>query len=217
MSRPQRRRVISDRLERDIRLQSLGLTEDLLLNAVSAGAFARDSYADGNYPACYAGLSNWAVIVKRLRDDLLPEWARYDRNKLEGVISSQGTVILVESGDERTGDASAESGASTKYPKGDAIGEAVERNYLLDFNDPERERLNERIRAGEGLRSTYFLLHALAGEEIRCELSRPLSIASGFVDEWDERIILTPIPSNSPLVIPEDEPVIPAVDVRRRG
>ena len=219
MSEPLRKRVISDSVEVAVELQKLGLTEDILLNAVRAGAFARANAISPNYPKCYGGLSDWAVIVKTLRDDLLGRgWSRDDRNKLEGTINSAGNVvILIETGDEKTGDKLADPGPSTKYQKGDGIEDVIASNFLLDFGDPERQRQNDKIKAGEGLSYTWFLLHARIGDEIRCELSRPLSISGGFVDQWSERIILKPIPPESSiLTIPDENPVNPDVDVRRR-
>ena len=219
MSKPQKTIVIWEAMEVDIRLQQFGLSEDILHNAIQAGAYARVTNKTANYPKCYAGLSDWAVTVKTLRDELLKQgWSRDQRNKLEGIISpDRRVVIVVESGDDRTGDRNADPGPSTKYQKGEGIEEVVERNYFFEFGDPNEKRMNQRIRSGEGFRFTWFLLRASVGDEIRTELSRPLSISNGYVTEWSERIILTAIPPQSEqLMIPKDSPVDPDVNVRRR-
>ena len=218
LSQPKRSTRIWNGADVDIRLRRFGLSEELLLNAIRAGAFARSINCTTNFPKCYPGLANWAVIVKTLRDDLMAKgWNRYDKDSLEGIVHPDGqTVILVESGDDHTGDPDAENGPSTKYKKGDGIEKAVGKNYFLRF-DASLERENQRIRSGESLHSTWFLLHANVRGEIRSELSRPLSIAGGHIIEWSERIILTEIPPESEtLMIPEDDPINLDVSVRRR-
>jgi hypothetical protein len=201
-----------------------GLSEEILRQAIRAGDWARATTSTGNYPRCYSGLSSWAEIVKKLRDLLLAKgWHKTLHAGLEGVMSPEGSVeILVETGDERTGDETSIIGPTTKYPKGDGIAEAIDNNYLLEFGNTEIKR-NEEIRnqefhSAEGMSHTWFLLHHTAPNgEIRIELSRPLTIAGGFVNEWAERIILSPIPpAGSTLVVPEDNPVNPEIDVRRR-
>jgi hypothetical protein len=67
--------------------------------------------------------------------------------------------------------------------------------------------------------TTLVLLHYREKYKIRCELSHPTVInASGYVEEWAERIILSELDLDPTRIsLPDEPPVEPDVLVRRRG
>jgi len=195
------------------RLYELQLQEEHLIGAVAAGLAAKAS-CTANHPANFPGLAMWAEIVRSLRDSLLPQgWVSADLKGLPLVVRGDGLIaICVASGDEGTGSLDDELTPSTRHPKGIATLAIVERNAFLPF-----EHIPEVARDSSAT-STWFLLHYRKGDEIICELSHPVRMNdSGFVDEWDERIILTSIsldPARMPVL--DASPVESEVVIRRR-
>lgn len=197
------------------RLQELGVTEGILVEAIRAGEAAAAS-CTANHPPIFGGLLRYAETVRALRERLVPEgWTRDDTKNFSTAVSPDGRIaIAVARGDEATGDVDATP--STKYPKGAATIEAVERNLLLPFDETA---IAANASSGiEPTRSTWFLLHSRENGTLKCELSRPTAVdRSGHVEEWDERLILAPIQLDPVrIAVPSEEPVESVVTVRRR-
>ena len=209
------RLIMVDPLDVHARLRKLGLRASDLTDAMLAGASAMTTCME-NHPPIYSGLKFWAETVRALRDRKLEDgWNRDDSGNYSTVVNAGRTIqIAVARGDEWTGRAEAPSGRpSTRHPKGVATQRVVEANQLSLF-DPVPVPDNDQ--AGAPL-ITWVLLHYRDQHALRCELSTPTAITPhGFVEEWNERIIIDEIHFGN-INIPMDEsPVEPDVLVRRR-
>lgn len=205
------------------RLAQLGLDEAALTEIVKRGYLAFAS-CTVNDPPLYPGFSAWAIMVRALREYLVPAgWDRSDENNYSLVINAPGTVaIAVATGDEATG--RPDGVPTTKSSKGPSTASAVTGNQLqleLIFPPVEMPVAPERADS-EDQRMTWILLVHRGREEVRCELSLPTSMGiDGRVDGWQERIILGAIPTDPGLLAivppsPPDQPDI-SVDVKRRA
>jgi hypothetical protein len=104
---------------------------------------------------------------------------------------------------------------STRYEKGIATVEAVNRNFLQLTLPIEIEDFVAADDDGET--TTWVLLYNVTEAEIRAELSLPDSMVDGFIDTWLERIILPPVPLHPPVGVPAPRPAAdPLVAVSRR-
>lgn len=183
--------VYFDSIERLARLTELGITEDLLIQAVQRGLTAWASCTP-NHPQLFGGISQWAETVCALRETLLPlGWYRSDEGNLPLTINRAGNLaITVATGDESTGQP--EESPCTKSSKGPrtASAIAVNRRQLTLFGDIRL--LPEDLEQVNGRMTWLLLVHRdMLARELRCELSRPIEIGlDGRVDGWVERIIL---------------------------
>ncbi|MFT3778360.1 MAG: hypothetical protein QM772_08835 [Ottowia sp.] len=199
------------------RLGELGLKAERLGETVRRGYVAFISCTP-NDPPLFPGFSAWAMMVRGLREYLLPEgWERSDENNYSLVINSAGTVaIAVATGDAATG--RAEEQPTTKSSKGPSTAEAVTSNQLtLDLIFPPVELPQASRPLGQDQqRTTWILLVHRSQGEVRCELSLPTSMGpDGRVDGWQERIILGVIPTDPDVleVAPPTPPQQPDIDV----
>jgi hypothetical protein len=211
--------VVTDEIERARRLAEMGVTEKPLSEAIRAGHFARTNCTP-SHPISFPGIAMWGETVRALRDGLSKErWTRDDPKGFPRIVRPDGRVALaVATGDEATGNPGREP--TTKYPKGIVLRRAVNRNLSLEFDEFNREA-NRQIRllseTEEKPLSTWVLLHALnENGDVQCELSLPTTInESGHIDRWSVRVLLSPV-SPTPIVLPDDEPINPDVEVRKR-
>lgn len=199
------------------RLGELGLKAERLGETVRRGYVAFISCTP-NDPPLFPGFSAWAMMVRGLREYLLPEgWERSDENNYSLVINSAGTVaIAVATGDAATG--RVEEQPTTKSSKGPSTAEAVTSNQLtLDLIFPPVELPQASRPLGQDQqRTTWILLVHRSQGEVRCELSLPTSMGpDGRVDGWQERIILGAIPTDPDVleVAPPTPPQQPDIDV----
>jgi hypothetical protein len=204
-------------------LAALGLTFEILRDAILAGETARDM-CTANDPPSAAGFDAWARTVKRLREQLIVlGWSRSESDQLPLIISPSGTLaITVGTGDEGTGIWTPDSSPKSKYPKGPATIAVVSRNRnqseFWESNEEEAAVPNPTFQ-------TWVLLRSRVEDTVYSELSLPDAIGGdGRIEEWAERIILMPIsldPSgdvsvpNSPAGGGGGETI--DVPVRRRG
>jgi hypothetical protein len=197
-------------------LTELGLTKDILRDAVLIGEIARDS-CTANDPKSAPGIFAWARTVRGLRESLLPKnWHKNDDMNFPTVISpDRSFAIAVMTGDEGTG--RIEAIPTTKYRKGIATKLAVKSNELSLFSflpDYVEEKQVD-------LRLTWILLRRRDEDSVFSELSLPASISKdGQVESWNTRIILDPIEVDPMPTIQDDDgssepPVV--VTVRRRS
>lgn len=203
----------------DSRLAELGLTRELLIQAVMQGMMAR-SECTPNDPPLYPGFATWARTVRSLRELLSPQpygWSRSDDGGYSLVINPSGKMaIAVATGDENTGSAIV---PLTKSPKGPRTQVAIEVNQCqLSLEGFEAiDTLNDQ----RGDCMTWILLqhYDQMRKEVLIELSLPNSY-SGKVDGWSERIIVGSLPFDSSTVIPVPVlPSLPDIDIplRRRA
>lgn len=217
------RKIYVDQMDTRNRLDDLGLKEEQLLAAVRRGHSARLT-CTSNHPSQSPGFYAWSETVCGFREQVIPAgWEPSNESNLPFTCNHDGSVaIAVATGDENTGSADREP--CTKSSKGPRTKSAVgdnERQMLL-FGDlvlrPEHlKKINERM-------TWLLLIHCdMELREVRCELSRPVSMNDeGRVDGWDERIVLTPFPFDgdlvdaSPVGNPPQSPEI-IVEIKRRA
>jgi hypothetical protein len=176
------------------RLAELGLEESILLSAAERGFVAWAS-CTANHPPSIPGLWAWAETVCGLGEQLIPRgWDRRNESNWPFVVNRENTVVLtVATGDEQTG-RNADIDPVTTSAKGPRTFDAVATNKKqLQFAEilPPREALKV---SGSG---TWLLLvhRDIQAREMRCELSRPISMDNeGHVNGWAERILLTARP-----------------------
>jgi hypothetical protein len=172
--------------ERDSRLYVLGLDEATVVDIVLYGLKARQGVSPLGPPS-FAGTTQWAETIIGARLILVPKgWAQNDSNNFSRTISPNGRVaIVVATGDERTGIATAEP--ATRHSKGSETEAAVEKNAqfvipgLADTSAPTQTE-------------TWVLLLCTTDLEMRYELSRPKKQnADGRITQWSDRIIFPTI------------------------
>jgi len=194
-------------------LAQMGLTNEILSDAILRGEIARDSCTANDAPGA-PGFYAWAGTVRALRDILMPQaWTRNDDACYSRVVNPDKSIaIAVVTGDAGTGDKDANP--KTKYPKGTATQAAVSSNQWSLFGESasvEDEPAETWI--------TWMLLRKRTGDSVFAELSLPSSMTrEGQVESWQTRIILTPILID-PNIDVEDDSSEPPIDVpvRRRS
>ena len=168
--------VHSDTLSAAQRLSELGLSYDVLSNAVTAGYQARSNCTPVD-PKMFAGLTMWAVTTRHLRLGLLPEWRQEDDANFSLIVSPDGhTAIAVATGDEGTG--IVELDPSTQYSKGPRTIEAVAENsrqLSIEFTFPDGSAPSIPALNTHGERATWLLLIHCGVASVRAELSHPVS------------------------------------------
>ena len=204
------------------RLADLGLEQEPLADVVRRGYYAFIS-CTANDPPLYPGFTAWAQMVRALREYLLPrQWQRSDENNYSLVVNPGGRVaIAVATGEEGTGRPDATP--TTKSSKGPSTVEAVTVNQAqlaLPYDLPPLPAPAQPADP-EDRRMTWILLVHRALDEVRCELSLPLSMGGdGRIEAWQERIILGAVPVD-PEILDITPPVQPlpdiTVDVKRRA
>ncbi len=203
------------------RLQELGLSQDLLVNAVNAGYQARSNCMDID-PKMFPGLTMWAITTRDLRLNLLPKkWRQKDDANLSLIVSPDGRIAIgVATGDDGTG--IADLIPSTKSRKGPRTMDAVaanNRQLELEFTFPDGWKPSFPSDAKGGDCATWLLLIHCDASSVRAELSHPLSFDdNNHVNGWRERILLptTNIEPLDEIKLDDDTPPID-VPVRRKA
>lgn len=198
------------------RLKLLGLTVDILLNAVRAGFTARSNCSDLD-PPMYPGQTMWAHTVRGLRQGTAPiGWKPDNASNYCVTLSPPGVAVAVATGDANTG--RPEAIPSTSSPKGPCTAEAVAVNQLnLDLRFPGEESVSEPVDPGQ--RQTWLLLIYLDHSEVRAELSLPVGFdEQDRVTGWRERIILPSVDFDpNQIELPSDDSGDIDISVRRRA
>lgn len=195
-------------------LAELGLTPDILNDAILRGETARDS-CTANDPPNAPGFYSWAGTVRALRDILVPlGWVRNDDVNYSRIVNEVLNIaIAVVTGDEATGNR--DFSPKTKYPKGPATQAAVTLNQDSLFGQSSAPTEGET----ENNRITWMLLRKRNGDTVFAELSLPsLMSKDGQVERWESRIILEPM-TFDPLIDVDEDSSEPPIDVlvRRRS
>ena len=178
------------------RLDQLGLTYDVLANAVAAGYQASSNCTDLD-PRNFPGITMWAVTTRHLRMALLPKnWKATNNANFSLTVSSDGKIaIAVATGDEATG--IAEMVPTTQSSKGPRTVEAVAANNKqsgFKFTYPDGWKPSLRVPANFDGYATWILLIHRAQTAVRAELSYPLDLDENQrVSGWRERILLPSI------------------------
>jgi hypothetical protein len=195
--------VIPDPNGVPVRLAELGLTVELLVEAIRRGQEAAD-YCTRSHPVFYPGVVAYCETNGALREECaLLGWSLNDEDNIARTVSPDGAVVITAvSGNERTGLRTGEH-AQTKRPRGQAGLRIVRRNSQLELQEllPAAEQLAADSDAVE-LGSTWFLLYYRDGSVVRSELSRARSIMltsrSSTLLAWAERLPLPEIDLDEP-------------------
>jgi len=167
-------------------LVRLGLSLAPLQRAVVAGHVSRISRTANDAPNA-AGFYQWNETLRVLREELIPtRWERRDDGNLPTIMRPDHKVSLaVSSGNQSTG--KSDETPQTRGQKGASTAAVVYLNRQLELF-PARPRL---ARPEEGTHQTWVLLYYATPQELRSELSLPVSMSvRGHISEWTERIIL---------------------------
>lgn len=183
------------------RLSELGLTHEILWEAVAVGTAAYDS-CTANHPVTAPGFYAWSETCRSLNEQLVTKgWQRRHERGLSLIVHpSMQHAITVTTGNEMTG--SAEDNPRTKNCKGPVLMAAIYQNSQMDFGEiitRQAPIAAPTLTASENPSQwiTFLLLVARFEEEVRCELSLPESLGDDLrIEGWAERIILGSQPRN---------------------
>lgn len=174
------------------RLAELGLTVELLLDAVRAVAAAHAGCTENDPPAarCWDG---WRMGTRRLREMLRPlGWDKDDTDTYSVIVSHERRVqVVVVNSNEGTGVVlGSPLNVARKGPRS-VDSAATNRQLVLELADFPEE-FARRVKMAEAARyATWCLCVHVDADEVRAELSQPVGYARGYVVRWEERIILT--------------------------
>lgn len=170
-------------------LARLGLELPILLEAVQAGYVSRISRTANDAPNA-GGFYQWNDTLRSLRENSAARgWKRDDSGNWPTIVHPENLLaVAVSSGNESVGNPRATP--STGRPKGSRTAHAVEVNaaqgWLPGFEPQTAEPTAER--------PTWLLMYFASRDELRAELSLPVSMdIEGRVVAWRERIILPKI------------------------
>lgn len=200
------------------RLAELGLEEEPLRIAVSRGYLGWASCTE-NHPRIYAPLVAWAETVGAMREYLTTlGWENSDDNNYSLSLSPDGRLAIgVATGNEETGRIAGSPSTTASKGRNTVTAILVNQGQLKLF--PEEPQADPGASEKLADRTTWMLLIRRDREEIRCELSLPVSIDGEMrIDTWRERIILRSIPRD-PTPLSEPLPQQPDLDinVKRRA
>lgn len=193
-------------------LAALGLTPEILRNALLAGLAARNE-ATRNDPATSAGYNQWGRTVRGLRDQLVGNgWRRSESRGISSTVSpDKSFAIIVATGDEFTG-LDEKVLPDTKRARGAAGRHLIKTNQQLTllFDEGPQNDASEADdeEVDEEKRKTWLLLTSLNAErtELRAELSLPADVTDeGLVCGWAKRILLEPIQLDPQLDLDEND------------
>lgn len=198
----------------DAELAAFGLTTAVLHESVEAGGIAFRA-CTGNHPATARGFYFYAETVRALRELLSEQgWLSESDGNIEYVTHpGRGLRIFVLAGDSATGHPGAQlHSRRSRGPRGRV---AVHRNQLvIDLPGFSADV------ASTSVHGTWALVHHVDtdAQEVRCELSLPVSVgADGRVEGWLRRIMLPEL-SFKARAIPERAPAEQIdIEVRRRS
>lgn len=186
------------------RLLELGVGRQRLFDALDAGDQAARQ-ADRFSPVNAAGMLRWLETVRRLREGLAADgWSLNDDRNSPRVVNPSGDLAVVPvSGSPETGGLGGTP--RTANPRGTASSRAVQVNGQLELGFPVALLVDLGGEKLNGL-ATYFLLyHRSERDELRAELSLPITISErGIVGGWRERILLPPRTFGAAERLPQD-------------
>jgi hypothetical protein len=229
LAQPRRKRVWLPH-EAPIRLAELGLEAQYFHDALTEGHHKSKQVGGGSprrkprkepdgvepvgtglYPLNYPGIVMWAESLKELRSILLrikgADWAIGRSGNYETVYSpSRGIGIAIHSGDRWAG-VNAHHEPKLKRGRGRMAIERGTQNELYVQMELFPVEAGKIKKAKDEAVKTYFLLPNAREDDIALELSLPTTFGpNGQVEEWKERILITPVPiSNAVQLSPLDE------------
>ena len=172
---------------------------------------APEPVGTGLYPLNYPGIVMWAESLQALRSILVringADWTVGRSGNYETVYSLQrGIGIAIHSGDRWAG-VDAHHEPRLRRGRGRMAIERGARNVVFEQLALFPADIGKSTQAKDESVKTYFLLPNAREDDIALELSLPTSFGpNGQVEEWSERILITPVPiSNAVQLTPPDE------------
>lgn len=179
-------------------LHDLGLTEQIIIDAVLDGESERD-FCSHHHPKTMPGFVAWGNTIRSLRDELVVlGWAAREDRNYPTVVNPEGTIaIAVATGDDGTGRAGL-------FPNVKSSKGSVTKNVVLVNQVSLFEALPDFHNSPLSSRMTWLLLRQREGDRLYFELSLPARMKNGFILEWDTRIIFEPRDFDSEVVLQPD-------------
>ena len=184
----ERSTIIHSEAAADLRLEKLGIPDQVLIDAAHAYAIERSS-CSALEPTIAPAFKAWAAAVRTLGEGLIPKgpWKKIETRNLPRWVNKESAIAVTAcTGDENTGNESVNP--RSKNPRGSEAMLLVHTNnrqgVLFDQNEfipipPDREQF------------TWWLLIYLGETELRAELSLPIGLGeSRHFSHWEERILL---------------------------
>jgi len=188
----------SESSEIETRLKQMGLSSEILHDAVESGELYR-SGCTPNDPKSLPGFLAWGRTTRALREKLIPNgWQGIDILNLPMVLNKEKTIaIAVTSGDNATGNPALV--AKTKYVKGRATQGVIIRNLVQLSLFPNNKEVFPLQTGSANQFVTWFLLVHRQGDEVFYQLSLPNNIKKGEpVGDWQESIYFPPFKLQGP-------------------
>lgn len=187
--------VVSEENRVRARLEDLGLTLELLQDAVEAWFLAAASTSKFE-PKTAPGSKGWFAAVGLIRESKVTDgWKAKDIRNWPVVVNGKTQIaITATTGDMMTGIVMHDRQPRTKNMKGIVVHTAVKSaNEQLVLRGFEADRQLAPVRAGKKAKLdfiTWVLLVCITPNGARAELSLPAELYKRRIVSWHERIIL---------------------------
>jgi hypothetical protein len=194
---PSQPKITSTPIEVVNRLEELGMPDrDTLIAVAEAMVSARTECTDNDPPGA-PGWSSWRMGTRRLREETLSKdgWERDDTDQIPSVVCRARNIrIAVSNTDDGTCDEGGRSPQNSSK-KGAATDRAIQVNQGSFFDVLDASLTNVVAFPGNDDASTptlitWYLCVYCNGEDIRAELSCPISVEAGFFSGFNERIFI---------------------------
>ncbi|MEV4714667.1 hypothetical protein [Micromonospora sp. NPDC049374] len=188
--------------EANQRLETLGLDPDDLLTPIDLAIGDARSCTALDAPSASAFIF-WSRLNRYFREGVKPkQWLATNADQiLRAINPTRDFALTAVSGSGAIGDPHGK--VRTKNPKGAAFASLVKVNSRLFGPSPQPVIPGLRLASDDAVhvRASAFadmplwvLLYRRHGEELHAELSLPTDINCKTVAEWEERIMLEPVP-----------------------
>lgn len=206
------------------RLDELGWRKDQLLEVVVAMVAARNS-CTANDPSSAPGWMSWKEGVRRLREIGCPMGLDKDEtDQVPSVIDRErGLKFTVSNTDDCTGREIEGRVPQNRSKKGPATDRAVNNNqgsFLAALDATMKVVPLSMAKRQPGSLVSWYVCTYAEGDEVRAELSCPVSCEAGYITDYIERIMLIgPDGLDGPLVrhdTPDEGPEFDVPVIRKK-
>jgi len=184
------------------KLLAFNLSREALREVVIRAKEERDR-ADGHHPATAAGTFSYHWGTKALRDLLITQgdWEKKRERGIESVINHDGMMIIFQNVDCACGEADPQPISRKGEGSKDLLSAGqYDTLTLVEFDKYPTDNINQKV---------WYFCVSFNGDEVRAELSLPVSIKNGGFTAFSERIfiiandddLLTTDSSTDPIVV----------------
>lgn len=198
--------------EAPVHLAKLGLSVEIIHRAIEKGDSARRRVHRPVYPVAYPSITMWAETLAALRRELLKvrqNWRIGKTGNYETVYSNELKVAFaVVGGDKYTG-IEGERDPKLRRKKGQKTKERIDRNaqFIQMALIPDPRITVEELPDDEAC-ETWFIVVRADKDQVYIEVSRPIEMENGDVDDWSPRHLVEPKKISgavAPLELDEDD------------